>query len=789
VRPWGIKQKVLALALLPGILIGLVLYAYFLYLQLGLLDQSLRERGQAIASQLAPASEFGVATGNTQLLALLATALLEQPDISGIALFDHAGFRLVTVGRVETAPRFGAWAERETGLCLDRAGRLVFCAPIQRTRLQVSDFELAIENTGTDEAIGYVAVEISTRRIEQRRRAAVLQTLLITGIVLALAGFLAWRMARRISGPLLEITTAVEAVTHGDLARRLPVSGEREIGRLQEGINTMIGALRSGRDEMQQRVDQATARLRGTLEELEHRNRELERQREKAQDANAAKSRFLANMSHEIRTPVSGITGMLTLLEETRLSSDQKTYVHNLTLATRALRALIDDLLDLARIEARKFELERIPFDLRGTVEEVTVMLAPSAHEKEVELVCDFAPELPVRVVGDALHLRQVLINLVANAIKFTDAGEVVLRVTHSTEAEGWLHFAISDTGIGIPEDQHESIFESFVQIDTANSSRYGGTGLGTTISRELVNLMGGRIGLSSRPGHGSLFWFALPLPPAEEQPPASPRWTDGSGAPRILVLERNRASRKSLCHCLTALGLRVDATDEPDTVVARAVAAVEAGESLQLLLLAENRRAPHYLTLARQIRERLGEEAPLLCHATLFNTRSAPEQFDYLLTKPITHSALAECVQSLLHPLGTGIRVEAREEERVQRPLRVLIAEDNAINALVIARLLERSGHRTQVAENGREALAALERASWDIVFMDMRMPEMDGLEVTRRWRAQELPAHHLPIIALTANATTEDRDRCLEAGMDDFIAKPVSAEQLTKSLARWTE
>ncbi len=767
----GIKGKVLMLSLLPGILIALVLYAYFVNAQLKLLERAMDDHGTTIATQLAPAAEYGVATGNRELLKGLITAILRDESIVAVTVSDAASERLIRVGGVDAAEvEFPLTAE--AGLCGQTSASRIFCAPIQRTVLPVSDFDMAL--LVPPQRIGSVSVEVSSTKLTEQRSGAILQALLITLGVLVVTGAAAVRFGRRISGPITVLTDRVKRVAEGDLSVGGAVDAVGELQTLQQGLDSMVAALRLAKQGMQAQIDAATLRLRTALAELEEKNRDLEEQRRNAQAASAAKGQFLATMSHEIRTPITGLLGMLALLKGTRLDDAQRDYLESLELSAEALRSLIDDILDLSRIEAGKLALVSQPIEPAWLVSEAGQMLAPTAWEKGIELICDIEPNFPLRISGDPLRLRQVLINLAANAVKFTERGEVVVRL--------WLtdndtaRFEVEDTGIGIPPEKHEGIFESFTQADSSTTRRYGGSGLGTTIARELVQLMGGSIGVKSEPDIGSLFWFELPLREAE---PATTR-PEFAGR-RVFVIEPNVTARRVLARYCKALGMEVFS----DAGVDRQAVLQMAGQPLDLVLIADLGDP----VLQRDLVARLRRQAPApqLCLVTHFCSPDDGLVYDGRLAKPVTPWGLRRRLLELF------VREEGNDEEGpadsvTTRPMCILVAEDNIINARVIRALLEKAGHLPTVVEDGEAALAALASGQFELAFLDMRMPRADGITVAQRWREREAEqGGHLPLVALTANATTEDREQCLAAGMDDFISKPVDMERLCAALARF--
>lgn len=783
----GIRSRVLLLALLPAGLMALVLGSYFTWLQQNELRTQLFQRGKMLAEQLAPLAAPALAHPAQAQLERIAAQALEQTDVRAVAFLAPDRTRLAHAGpsMLNLAPTGGTGAQ-----LLQRTGN-------DATRYLMPVFghhrDLATEAVPAEaeRLLGWVEIELShDGTLLRGYRSLFTSVLLILGC-LALTVLLALRMSRTINDPISRIKHAVTQLKDGNLEERLPAMGSHELDELAAGINRMAETLHNAHEELQHSIDQATEDVRQNLETIEIQNIELDMARKEALEASRIKSEFLANMSHEIRTPLNGILGFTHLLQRSELTPRQLDYLNTIEKSADNLLGIINEILDFSKIEAGKLVLDSIPFNLRDLIQDTLTILAPAAHAKQLELLSLVYRDTPLSLVGDPLRLKQILTNLVSNAIKFTREGTIVVRAMLEDEQEDnvQLRISVQDTGIGLSPQDVRTLFQAFSQADNSLSRQPGGTGLGLVISKRLIEQMGGEIGVDSTPGEGSQFWISLSLPrahdDAEEQPlqPLLGR--------RAAIVDGHELARQALEHQLEDCGLSVSLFASFDQLLQGAQAAAQAGQPFDFAVLGANlgSLSPEQLGHYHQQLERLDCLCVVLCPTTehaLYHPY-LPNGHGQLLSKPACTRKLRRLLLELVQPRRPLAEPRSSGSQRAPK---ILCVDDNPANLLLVQTLLEGLGAEVLALDNGFAAVQAVQNEPFDLVLMDVQMPGMDGRACTeqiRRWEASQ-SGNPLPIVALTAHAMANEKRALLHSGMDDYLTKPISERQLAQVVMKWT-
>lgn len=782
----GIRSRVLLLAMLPAGLMALVLGSYFTWLQQSELQTQLLQRGKMIAEHLAPLVAPALVRHDPAQLERIAAQALEQADVRAVAFLGEDRHNLAHAGpsMLNQAPAGGGTALlQRTGSDATR-----YLLPVFGHHRDLAGERIPDE---ADRLLGWVDIELSHDGTLLRGYRSLFTSLLLIFCGLVATALLALRMSRTINDPIGQIKHAVTQLKDGNLEERLPVMGSYEMDELAAGINRMAETLHNAHEELQHSIDQATEDVRQNLETIEIQNIELDMARKEALEASRIKSEFLANMSHEIRTPLNGILGFTHLLQKSELTPRQLDYLGTIEKSASSLLGIINEILDFSKIEAGKLVLDSIPFNLRDLIQDTLTILAPAAHAKQLELVSLVYRDTPLSLVGDPLRLKQILTNLVSNAIKFTREGTIVTRAMLEEEHEDsvQLRICVQDTGIGLSSQDVRALFQAFSQADNSLSRQPGGTGLGLVISKRLIEQMGGEIGVDSTPGEGSQFWVSLRLPKARDDAEDLP--LQSLVERRVAIVDAHELARQALEHQLEDCGLQVSTFHSIDPLLHAVAAARMAGEPFTLAVMGVNLDsvAPERLGQYIQQLQRLNCQALVLCPTTeqaLYHPY-LPNAHSQLQAKPACTRKLRRALLELVQPRRSGSEAKVSSEQPLPK---VLCVDDNPANLLLVQTLLEDMGADVLAVDSGYAAVQAVQNEHFDLVLMDVQMPGMDGRECTeqiRQWETSQGGAP-LPIVALTAHAMANEKRALLHSGMDDYLTKPISERQLAQVVLKWT-
>ena len=785
-RNCSIQGKLTAIMMSVGGLVLLVCTLAFLLHASLMLRRMLNEKLLVLAQVVGTNSRAALMFDDRKAATEVLDALCAESGIAGAFLYDHDGRLFASFIRqgfdrvivLLEAGRASPSTLAKEGVRYGDANYTHFLYPILLD----------------DEPVGTLHLVNEQRELVRRLWAFALTVLAIAAVALATAYIAAVKLRNIVARPVADLSAIMKTVSdHNDYTVRAVKRGNDELGALVDGFNNMLGKVQASvveRERYSERLEQ----------EVAARTTELVTAKQRAEEASVAKSRFLANMSHEIRTPMNGILGMAELLVGTPLTDRQQKFAQAIRDSGEHLLKIINDILDFSRIESGRLELETLNFNLRQALEQTVDVFVEQAARKNIELALDLPPSLPIAVRGDPSRLRQVLMNLVGNAIKFTEKGEVVLRAKSEAPSDGKaiFRFEVSDTGIGIAPKQQSRLFEAFTQADASTTRRFGGSGLGLAISKQLIQLMGGQISLTSVIGQGTTFSFGIPLALQPEPAAGTAASEKALRGLHALIVDDNSTNRQILINQLLSWGMRPEAVDNADTALSKVKQASVSKDPYKVGIFDLHMPGKDGLILTQELKADFSIPTfPLIMLTSGDSERTVREAMslgiNQYVRKPIRQSDLYECLLEVLgFSAGAGtIHAAPSESHSVQRVFnaRVLMAEDNYINQEVARGMFEQLGCLLEVVENGRQAVELTMAVRFDVVFMDCQMPEMDGYEATREIRRREGLRNHaprMPIVALTAHALQGDREKCLAAGMDDYVSKPLTLDQLQAVLTR---
>ncbi|CAI0929441.1 two-component sensor histidine kinase BarA [Serratia ficaria] len=777
---YSLRARMMILILAPTLLIGLLLSTFFVVHRYNELQEQLVDAGASIIEPLAVASEYGMTFRSRESVRQLVSLLHRRHSdiVRSITVFDAQNNLFVTSNYHHNFAQLQLpkGVPFPTDLMLTRRGdSLILRTPIL-SESQYPD-ETADGGSHPDNNLGYVAIELDLQSVRLQQYKEVFVSTLLLLLCMCIAILFAYRLMRDVTGPIRNMVNTVDRIRRGQLDSRVEGFMLGELHMLKNGINSMAMSLTAYHEEMQQNIDQATSDLRETLEQMEIQNVELDLAKKRAQEAARIKSEFLANMSHELRTPLNGVIGFTRQMLKTDLSVTQADYLQTIERSANNLLTIINDVLDFSKLEAGKLVLEHIPFSLRETLDEVIVLLAPSAHDKGLELTLDVHNDVPEQVIGDSLRLQQIITNLLGNAVKFTETGNIDIRVELRKQLERRveLEVQIHDTGIGISERQQSQLFQAFRQADASISRRHGGTGLGLVITQKLVKEMGGDICFHSQLNRGSTFWFHIQLDLNESMLSLPPSLPDLRGK-TLAYIESNPTAAQATLNMLSITPL----------VITHSPTLAQLPQSEYDFLLVgvpipfRTNMAQHEDKLLAALKVAGRVILALPCQSQINAERLKQLGALGCLIKPITSNRLFPLLR-----MEAPLRLSA-QPERKRLPLTVMAVDDNPANLKLIGTLLAEQVEKTLLCESGEEALELARDNVLDLILMDIQMPKIDGIRTSELIR--QLPHHNsTPIVAVTAHAVSGEREHLLQAGMDDYLAKPIDEAMLTRVLSRY--
>lgn len=801
-----IQARVFLITLVPTLVISLLLGSYVIIARINDAKAQLTHYGEVMLNHVVRTSRNGVMKNDRQILQEITNLALEEKDLQSIAFFGPDHELLAYSGSDE--PLSLEYSKRivfdnDKPSVMDDRDAITFTAPIIIDDLKLANGEEYFSKKNAKlsthkKVIGWVVLSLSKTNTLLQEYQVIIFTLIALAIGLLISVFLARKTASRLTDPLLRMRTAIKKLEQGQMETRITSASPAELGELEEGINTMASALQVARNELKSNVEQATSSLKKSLETIEMQNTELAQAQKEALEASRIKSEFIANMSHEIRTPMNGIIGFTNLLLETDLSNLQRNYLTTIQKSTLNLLNLVNNILDFSRLDAGQLRLEYLAFDVRDCIEDILTIMSPLANSKQLEFAALIDENVPQKIVSDPLRFKQIIINLVSNAIKFTDKGEVIIHihVEKNSPRNTKLRVSISDTGIGLSATDQKLIFRAFQQADNSIARKYGGTGLGLAICKKLVDQLAGKIGVESQANKGSTFWFTFTADRSMSD-------TEDSGLvdlhdTKVFLYEPNPITRNAIKNILTTW--RVDTVDFANfDELLNALEPPQEPQAKTTLLIAGINQQQIHEGLAQKylVNIRKYYVGPLVVltnsseQATLEYFVSAGATIS--LTKPVMRSSLYHAIFQLTrepHPqFDKKIAMNDQDNYLDLKNKRILCVDDNVHNANLVSALLNSTHAEVVIAHDGLEAVRRAEKQKFDIILMDLRMPKMDGIEALKCIRNSQNSNANTPIIALSAHIADNEHQTLLSAGFNDYLTKPVMKDMLFKTIRKWLQ
>jgi len=803
-KNWGINKRVMFLALLPTLLITLSLVSYFSFNQYASIEAALHTKGQLIADNLSPASEYGVFAGNLDILENLIINTLHENDITNITISNKLNEALISRTRKITPPSSILpifISEKE----------FKYTSRITESGVILSEYDELFTGNKEDSAppniLGYVHVTLNNQSTRAQQLDSLIKGILITFVGLFITVFLAISISRSVVNPIQHLTDAVKKIAQGELNTRINIDSGGEIGSLEEGVNKMASEMQLIRADLQSQVTSATADLKKTLEELEIQNIEIDLARNQAISASKIKSEFLANMSHEIRTPMNGVIGFTELLGKSILTDEQNDYVNTIRSSASNLLTIINDILDFSKIESGKLNIEKISFNLDDVMDEIITMFAPMAYQKNIELIYHPSVNFPETILGDPSRIRQILINLISNAVKFTQNGHVIIRILLETQPNKakLIRFTVTDTGMGLDELSKQRLFTAFTQADTSISRNFGGTGLGLVISRKLAELMDGEIGFESNLNKGSSFWFTVPLF-INQQTNKEPNKTIDLKVILFEPVDQHRIASRSFLNSIGVETVETGRLDKlPQLLIENNNACFNATDSdtpkkITGIIAGISRNNINNNFMLRNLAKTLHTTGlPYITLASIFDVNDAQNLTQAGLKNIIYRcsrsSLLKNQIQTIFSSnqdkmdMNSDTDATVDIEKKSFSHIKVLLVDDNLINLKLAKTLLEMQNIEVITAEDGQQAIEFAETQYFNLILMDLHMPKLNGFDAAKSIRNTENPCNKTTIVALTANAMPEEQLQVFDSGMNDILLKPITEQQLLDVFTRWID